>query len=138
MEAFFVDTTPCASEAPENNENGTFKTLETLPAGVRDIATLRGLGYTFREIAEPLNITPQAVSLMLSRHRRSLKCLRRSMELCDLSARAVNALRRHGIKSREEARSRNILQLLDKQRNCGRKTTEEIERWISGEPCVNN
>ncbi len=106
--------------------------LAELPARIRDIATLRGLGYTYREIAQPLNISPQAVSLMLTRHRRSLKCLRQSMELCHLSARAVNALGRHGIKSRDEARRLNVLDLLKNQRNCGRKTLDEIERWVGG------
>ena len=51
-------------------------TLEELPQRVRDIATLRGLGYTFREISEQFGVTPQAISLMLSRHRRVLKTFR--------------------------------------------------------------
>lgn len=104
--------------------------LDSVPARIREIAALRGLGYTFREIAEPLNITPQAVSLMLSRYRRCLKSLHESMELSHLSARAVNSLGRLGIKSREEARQRNVLDLLQNQRNCGRKTLDEIERWM--------
>jgi DNA-binding NarL/FixJ family response regulator len=104
---------------------------EEVPHRVREIAMMRGLGYTFREIAQQLNITPQAVSLMLSRHRRALKTLNGAMELCHLSARAVNALGRHGISTREEARHRNVLQLLHGERNCGRKTLDEIERWMS-------
>lgn len=103
-----------------------------LPARVRDIATLRGLGYSFREIAEQLGVTPQAVSLMLTRHRRSLKSLKSSIELRSLSARAVNALGRHGISTRAEAREKNVLELLGSERNCGRKTLDEIVRWIGG------
>lgn len=110
--------------------------MAEVPMRVRDIATMRGLGYTYREIAEPLNISPQAVSLMLSRYRRSLKCLRQSMELCQLSSRAVNALGRHGVKTREEARNQGILEQLKNQRNCGRKTLDEIERWMNdGNTC---
>lgn len=92
---------------------------------------MRGLGYSFREIAQQLSVTPQAVSLMLSRHRRALKSLNGAMELCHLSARAVNALGRHGISTRREAKERNVLQLLHGERNCGRKTLDEIERWMS-------
>lgn len=110
--------------------------LSAIPARIRDIATLRGLGYTFREIAEPLDITPQAVSLMLTRHRRCLKSLKDSIELFQLSARAVNSLGRFGVNTREEARQKNVLELLQNQRNCGRKTLDEIERWIQ-EPSHN-
>ena len=81
--------------------------LDTIPERVRQIAMLRGLGYSYRQIAGPLQVTPQAVSLMLMRHRRSLKSLRAAMELNSLSARAVNALGRHGIRTREQARQAN-------------------------------
>jgi DNA-binding NarL/FixJ family response regulator len=107
--------------------------LEAVPQRVRDIAMLRGLGYSFREIAAVLNVTPQAVSLMLSRHRRLLKSLRGAMELGTLSSRAVNALGRHGIRTREEGRHRNALGLIRNERNCGRKTLEEIAQWLDGE-----
>lgn len=106
-------------------------TLIDLPTRVRDIAALRGLGYTYREIAKPLNITPQAVSLMLARHQRSLKSLRQTLDFCRLSARAANALGRLGIKSREEAQQRNAVNLLRGQRNCGTKTLDEIARWMN-------
>lgn len=33
-------------------------TLEELPQRVRDIAMLRGLGYTFREISNQFDVTP--------------------------------------------------------------------------------
>ena len=62
-------------------ESPAAATLEELPHRVRDIATLRGLGYTFREISEQFGVTPQAISLMLSRHRRVLKTLRGAVEL---------------------------------------------------------
>jgi predicted transcriptional regulator len=80
------------------------RALDEVPERVRQIAMLRGLGYSYRQIAGPLHVTPQAVSLMLTRHRRSLKSLRDAMELNSLSARAVNVLGRHGIRTREQAR----------------------------------
>jgi hypothetical protein len=97
---------------------------------VRQIAMLRGLGYSCRQIAAPLQVTPQAVALMLMRHRRSLKSLRGAMELNSLSARAVNSLGRHGIRTREQARQANVLERLTGERNCGRKTLDEIARWL--------
>ena len=105
-------------------------TLEELPQRVRDIATLRGLGYTFREIAEQFEVTPQAISLMLSRHRRVLKTLRGAVELAGLSPRAVNALGRHGIRSRAAAIEADVLEMLKGGRNCGVKTLEEIRQWL--------
>jgi predicted transcriptional regulator len=120
-------TTPSVSR-----RNNTLRlTPEEIPHRVRDIAMMRGLGYSFREIAQQLSVTPQAVSLMLSRHRRSLKSLKGAMELSQLSARAVNALGRHRISTREEARDKNVMSLLRGERNCGRKTLDEIERWMS-------
>ena len=117
-----------------NNEAGSpvaSDTIESLPQRVREIAVLRGLGYSFREISRQFKVTPQAASLMLSRHRRSLKSLAGSKELTELSARAVNALGRHKISTREQAKRADILQLLRHERNCGRKTFEEIEHWIA-------
>lgn len=104
--------------------------VDPVPQRVREIAMLRGLGYTFREIARQYNVTPQAISLMLARHRRAMGSLRGSLELSHLSARAVNALGRHGIRSREEAIRVNVLNLLKSARNCGRKTLDEISEWI--------
>lgn len=108
-----------------------FEAIESLPARVRTIATLRGLGYSFRAIGSYFSITPQAVSLMLARHRRVLKNFDATPEFRELSCRAVNALGRHGIMSREDARRVNALEILRGERNCGSKTLEEIERWIS-------
>lgn len=98
---------------------------------------LRGLGYSFREIGRELSVSPQAVSLMLSRHRRSFKSLGEAMELSNLSARAVNVLGRHGINNRAEARQRGVLELLQNERNCGRKTLEEIGRWVGTDQSEN-
>jgi len=112
------------------NESPAAATLEELPQRVRDIATLRGLGYTFREIAEQFGVTPQAISLMLSRHRRVLKTLRGSVELAGLSPRAVNALGRHRIRSRAAAIEADVLEMLKGGRNCGVKTLEEIRQWL--------
>lgn len=119
---------------------GTYPLADSIPgaAGVpwriREIAMLRGLGYTFREIAGPLGVSPQAVSLMLSRFRRSEKSLRGAIELGSLSPRAVNALGRLGIRSRAEARDCSVLERLKGTRNCGRKTIEEIKKWIHADP----
>jgi predicted xylose isomerase-like sugar epimerase len=104
--------------------------VDPVPQRVREIAMLRGLGYSFREIARQYHVTPQAISLMLSRHKKSAKSLRRATELTVLSSRAVNALGRLKILNREEARRRNALELLTGARNCGRKTLAEIEQWL--------
>jgi DNA-directed RNA polymerase specialized sigma24 family protein len=49
-----------------NTANGTtiqtaFRpaTLDAIPERVRQIAMLRGLGYSYRQIADPLHVTPQ-------------------------------------------------------------------------------
>jgi hypothetical protein len=110
--------------------------LEELPQRIRDIATLRGLGYTFREISKQFEVTPQAISLMLSRHRRGIKKLHGAVELAGLSPRAVNALGRHGIRSRAAAFETDVLELLKGERNCGKKTLEEIRRWMDDAPCA--
>jgi hypothetical protein len=104
--------------------------IENLPSRVRDIATLRGLGYSFREIAREFGVSPQAISLMLSRHRHVLKQLHGAVELTSLSARAVNALGRHGVRTREEALRVNVCALVQNERNCGEKTRDEIGRWL--------
>lgn len=120
-------TARLAETTPEPNSPAT---LDELPQRIRDIATLRGLGYTFREISKEFAVHPQAVSLMLSRHRRVIKELRGAVELAGLSPRAVNALGRRGIRSRAAAIAANVLEVLKGERNCGKKTLEEIRRWI--------
>jgi DNA-directed RNA polymerase alpha subunit len=47
-----------------------------------------------------------------------------------MSNRATNALRRLGIETREDAVAVKVLSKLAHARNCGRKTLEEIERWM--------
>ena len=93
----------------------------------KDIKRLRHGSYADTET------TPQAVSLMLARHRKAIRSLRGALELKNLSARAVNALGRHGIRTREQARQKDVLALLNGERNCGRKTLGEIAQWIEGE-----
>jgi predicted xylose isomerase-like sugar epimerase len=105
--------------------------IDAIPVRVRDIATLRGLGYSHREIGTLFGIRSQAVSLMLIRYQRSIEDLGSAVELRGLSARAVNALGRHGIRSREEARRNRALDLLKNERNCGMKTLDEISRWLA-------
>jgi hypothetical protein len=107
--------------------------VEPVPQRVREIAMLRGLGYSFREIARQYHVTPQAISLMLSRHKKCAKSLCKATELTVLSSRAVNALGRIRIGSREEGRRCNALELLKGARNCGRKTLAEIEHWLNEE-----
>lgn len=106
--------------------------LDAMPQRVREIAMLRGLGCSFRQIAKQFSVTPHAISLALSRHRRCLKALRGSVELRTLSPRAINALGRHGIRTREQARKTDVINLLSGERNCGRKTLEEVAHWIDG------
>jgi predicted transcriptional regulator len=124
-------------ERPKARLSGTpvcdrqaYSSLEHLPGRIRDIAVLRGLGYSYREIARPLGVTPQAVSLMLMRHKRCLRELRDSADLHSLSARAVNVLTRHRVRTRAEAREKHLLHLIQSERNCGAKTIAEIERWM--------
>ena len=113
-----------------SGEDVRSKTVDDLPRRIRDIATLRGLGYSFREIGRELKITPQAVSLMLTRHRRSLASLGQAVDLLHLSSRAVNVLERRGVRTRREALQTNVLQHLREERNCGSKTRAEIQRWM--------
>ena len=123
----------CNQERSENTASGQspMSTIDELPQRIRDIATLRGLGYSFRKIGEQFGVTPQAVSLMLARHLRGLRTLNGSVELKNLSPRAVNALARHGIRTREQARQKNAIALIKGSRNCGHKTLAEISVWMA-------
>jgi len=108
--------------------------VERMPSRVREVALLRGLGYTFREIARKLDVSPQAVTHPLSRYRRSAKALEGTAELQGLSARARSFLSDLGISCRAEAHGKDVLMLLRGRANCGRKTLEEIAAWL-GEEC---
>jgi DNA-binding NarL/FixJ family response regulator len=123
-----------APQARPDIRKSAAPTLGELPQRIRDIATLRGLGYSFRQIGEQFGVTPQAVSLMLARHRRTMKSLRGAVELAGLSSRAVNVLSRHGVRSRAEAREKFAPEHLEGERNCGEKTLNEIRRWVDGAP----
>jgi DNA-binding CsgD family transcriptional regulator len=108
------------------------RTLAALPGRVRDVATLRGLGYSCLEIGRRLGITPQAVSATLVRHRRRVREMGGHSDLLELSARAVNALSSLGVRSRADAGGRDLLARLRHRRNCGSKTLDEISRWLDG------
>lgn len=107
--------------------------LGNVPWRVREIAMLRGLVYSYRQIAQESKITPQPVSLMHARRRRPVKSLRQQMDLLGLSPGVVNVLARHGINKREQALTYPLLDRISNGRNCGSKTIEEIRRWIEGE-----
>jgi hypothetical protein len=109
-----------------------FLSLDDLPREVRQIAALSGLGYTNSQIARTLGISPQTAARVLQRYRRCLESLVPSSELAGLSARAVNVLSRHGIRTREQAWAEDLWGILVGQRNCGRKTIEEIVAWAEG------
>lgn len=98
---------------------------------VRDVAALRGLGFSYREIAAHYGVTPQAVSILLLRTRCNMKSIGGKPQLATLSTRATNALRRLGIETREQALAAEVLSRLACARNCGRKTLEEIKSWMS-------
>ena len=105
--------------------------LNAPPQRIGEIAMLRGLGYSFREIAQHLCVTPQAASLMLARYRSRQQALGNAEELYNLSARAVSVLRRYGIRSREQAKNINLTERLQNERNCGHKTLNEILQWLN-------
>lgn len=113
--------------------------LELIPLHVRNLAALRGLGFSFRQIGRAYGITPQAASIMLTRQRTRIRSLKRQAELGNLSPRAINCLGRLGVKTRETARSmENLEAQLQSQRNCGRKTTREILDWVAGSGAANS
>jgi hypothetical protein len=107
--------------------------LEEIPLHIRNVAALRGLGFTFRQIGRAYGVTPQAASIMLARQRALLKAEGRRPELAGLSPRAVNCLGRLGIHHRAGARAvPDLAARLQNQRNCGQKTIREILDWAAG------
>jgi len=104
-----------------------------LPLHIRNVAVLRGLGFSFSKIARHYGVTPQAISVLLKRQRVSLQKERNHSELAGLSPRAANCLGRLNILTRLAAQKHSGLErVLDEQRNCGQKTIEEILRWAGG------
>lgn len=118
-----IDRDECAA-------SGTDDVLAKLPGRVRDIATLRGLGYTCLEIGRRFGITPQAVSATLARHHRRMGDFGARQDMIELSSRATNALSRIGVNSRADALKRDVFVLLRRERNCGERTLDEIRRWL--------
>lgn len=115
------------------NRRATVETALAMTAGrVRDIAALRGLGFSYTEIAGYFNVSPQAISILLQRNRRNLDAIGDSIAMAGLSTRASAALRRLGIDEPEKARGRDVIGELRSARNCGTKTLEEISSWIAG------
>jgi hypothetical protein len=119
-----IDREECAAPGADD-------ILAKLPGRVRDIATLRGLGYTCMEIGRRFGITPQAVSATLARHHRRMGDFDARQDMLELSSRAVNALSRIGVNSRADALKRDVFVLLRRERNCGEKTLEEIRIWLA-------
>lgn len=109
----------------------TSEALEFSTGRVRDVAALRGLGFSYRDIALHYGVTPQAISLLLARSRKQIKAIGGNPELTSLSTRACSALRRLGVQSRQEALAVNILNRIQNSRNCGRKTINEINDWLA-------
>ena len=117
--------------APNPESGGTsIPSLDDIPLHVRNVAALRGLGFTFRQIGRTFGVSPQAASIMLVRQRALMKVQSRRPELAGLSPRAVNCLGRLGIRDRAGARAFPDLEArLQNQRNCGEKTIREILDW---------
>jgi hypothetical protein len=121
---------PAHTPRPSSGANTVLPDLDTIPLYARNIAALRGLGFTFRQIAKGYGITPQAASLTISRQRETLKTLKRQSDFTGLSPRAVSCLGRLGIKTRASARAMADLEVsLRNQRNCGQKTIREVLDW---------
>ena len=80
------------------------KILEGLHARVREMATLRGLGFKCLEIGRRFGISAQAVSITLARYRHRHDLLDGNAEMLELSSRAANALSRIGVTTREGVR----------------------------------
>jgi hypothetical protein len=121
---------PALIDREECALTGADDVLSGLPGRVRDIATLRGLGYKCAEIGQRFGITAQAVSATLARYHRQIGDFGERKEMLELSARAANVLTRLGIESRADARGHDIFSRLRRERNCGEKTIDEIRRWL--------
>ncbi|MFM8656531.1 MAG: sigma factor-like helix-turn-helix DNA-binding protein [Chthoniobacterales bacterium] len=131
MDTMFM-TAETPAVAPSKSQ-AIASAIEALPSRIRDIAIMRGLGYKHHEIARHMGMTPQAVSIMLQRHRAKIKELGVRTEHWELSTRAANVLGRLRVTTREESRAKHVAGKLRGQRNCGEKTILEIERWLAEE-----
>ena len=106
---------------------------EELPRRILHIAALRGLGYSLRTIGRHYGVSPQAISVMLTRQKTKQQGPRSLGGMQQLSPRAVNVLGRLRIKNLSEARAvTDWKERLRGLRNCGQKTTTEIREWASG------
>jgi hypothetical protein len=76
---------------------------DALPRRFLHMAALRGLGYSLRAIGRNYGVSPQAVSVMLTRHKKLLRAARSGTGMESLSPRAVNVLGRLRISGRTEA-----------------------------------
>ena len=133
--AEFKEEAMAGTENPARTKSGATSpqdALELSTGRVRDIAALRGLGFSYREIAEHYQVTPQAISLLLARNRHKMSSIGGHPEIMELSTRATNALGRLGVTTREQATAANAVEKLRNARNCGRKTLTEIEGWMAG------
>lgn len=101
--------------------------IEALPPRVRDIAIIRGLGYSLAQISRHMDLTPQVVSITLNRHRRRIKDLVLRTEHWTRSTRAATAPGRMHVSTREKARAMKVPAKLRRQRNCGEKTIYKIK-----------
>lgn len=126
-----VPCAPAEAEAEGREITTRLPDLQEIPLFVRQIAAFRGLGFSYRQIARNYGVTPQAVSLMVSRHKALLKANRKNRsELKGLSPRAINCLGRLRISSAAAAREYpGLAAELRSQRNCGKKTVREILDW---------
>jgi len=127
-----IEISPPQSLAADRANGANIPSLDEIPLHVRNVAALRGLGFTFRQIGRTYGVTPQAASIMLARQRALMKAQGRRPELAGLSPRAVNCLGRLGIRDRAGARAMPDLEArLQNQRNCGQKTIREILDWAA-------
>lgn len=108
-----------------------------LPTRTLHIAALRGLGYSLRTIGRHYRVSPQAISVMLTRHKTALRRAKPTDGMQQLSPRAINVLGRLGIRNLSDARGvTNWKERLRGLRNCGSKTEAEIQAWASGGSAV--
>ncbi|MEX1114505.1 MAG: hypothetical protein WEB53_04600 [Akkermansiaceae bacterium] len=107
---------------------GRFPDPEDLPRRILQIAALRGLGYPLRTIGQNYGVTPQAISVLLARHKAALRAARNHAGRRGLPLRVVNVLGHLRIKDRTVTEWEERLRGL---RNCGQKAIAEIRAWAA-------